>query len=501
MTEESLTTLSLQIALTAAEAPDRTALSVGPNSISYAELDRLGSRVTAALRREGAKAGDMIAFVGQNSLMQVAAMVGATRLGGVLVPLPVSAEADSLTAMLKDSGARYCFADKGIDADFSNVRLISLGAEEFENWLPLNAAEADHEPHGGEPATIIYSSGTTGTPKGIVQSHQYRSRILLGGASRGYTSDAVTLLATPLYSNTTLASFLQTFGVGGNVVLMTKFNAAGWLATAERHRATHAMLVPVMIERILRDPTFDQTDLSSFEQKYCTSAPFSADLKREVLARWPGGLIEFYGMTEGGASFMLKAHEFPDKLHTVGKVAPGGIFRIVDENGNDVAEGQPGEVVTNAPGIMIGYHNRPDATAEVVFTDGEGRRWLRTGDIGQLDSDGFLSIIDRKKDMIISGGFNIFPADIEAVMRQHPQVQDVSVTGVPSQKWGETPIAFVVAPQSSQSELKEWVNSRLGKMQRVEDVVVIDTLPRSVIGKVLKRDLRDLYLSRSATTN
>lgn len=495
MTEESLTTLSLQIALTAAEAPDRTALSVGPNSITYAALDRLGSRVTAALRREGAKAGDVIAFVGQNSLAQVGAMIGATRLGAVLVPLPASAEAAAISAMLKDSGARYCFADNGVEANFADVRLLSLSAEAFQNWLPLNATEIDHAPEGDEPASIIYSSGTTGTPKGIVQSHRYRSRILTGGASRGYTPDAITLLATPLYSNTTLASFLQTFGVGGHVVLMTKFNAENWLATAQRHRATHAMLVPVMIERILRDPTFESTDLSSFRMKYCTSAPFSADLKREVLARWPGGLIEFYGMTEGGASFALRAHEHPDKLHTVGKIALGGVVRIVDEQGEDVGEGQAGEVITSAPGIMIGYHNRPEATAEVVYTDPAGQRWLRTGDIGQLDADGFLSIIDRKKDMIISGGFNIYPADIEAVMRQHPHVEDVSVIGVPSVKWGETPVAFVVSSQTGEEELKDWLNARLGKMQRVADVVLVDSLPRSVIGKVLKRDLRDRYLS------
>jgi acyl-CoA synthetase (AMP-forming)/AMP-acid ligase II len=214
-----------------------------------------------------------------------------------------------------------------------------------------------------------------------------------------------------------------------------------------------------------------------------------------MLQRWPGGLVEFYGMTEGGASFVLFAHEHPDKLHTVGRLAPGGEVRLLDDDDQDVPPGGQGEIVSRSPSMMIGYHNRPRETAECRWLAPDGGVWQRTGDVGQLDEDGFLSIVDRKKDMIISGGFNIYPSDIESVLADHDAVIEASVVGVPSERWGETPVAFVVAPGSDAAALKDWLNDRLGKMQRVADVRLVDGLPRGPIGKVLKRQLRDAYVA------
>jgi acyl-CoA synthetase (AMP-forming)/AMP-acid ligase II len=281
---------------------------------------------------------------------------------------------------------------------------------------------------------------------------------------------------------------------------MAKFDAAAYVALAERHRATHTMLVPVQYQRIMALPDFGQHDLSSFRLKFCTSAPFSAALKTEVLERWPGGLVELYGMTEGGGTCILEAHRHPDKLHTVGRPAEGHDIRLIDDAGREVGPGAAGEVVGHSPTMMTGYHNQPEQTSEAEWVSPDGRRFIRTGDIGRFDAGGFLTLIDRKKDMIISGGFNIYPSDLEAQLRRHPAIADAAVIGVPSVTWGETPVAFVVrraGATASADALREWLNAEVGKTQRLADLVCIEEMPRNAIGKVLKRELRESYIAQN----
>jgi acyl-CoA synthetase (AMP-forming)/AMP-acid ligase II len=229
--------------------------------------------------------------------------------------------------------------------------------------------------------------------------------------------------------------------------------------------------------------------------KFCTSAPFHADLKADILQRWPGGLVEFYGMTEGGGSCMLEAHNFPHKLHTVGKPAEGHDMRVIDEDERELPVGEIGEVVGRSASMMVGYHNQPGKTREAEWYDAQGNRFIRTGDVGRFDEDGFLTLMDRRKDMVISGGFNIYPSDLEAVLRKHEGVADAAVVGVPSKEWGETPVAFVVPRDGAPAaeELRAWANAQVGKTQRLADVRYVDELPRSEIGKVLKRELRERY--------
>jgi long-chain acyl-CoA synthetase len=311
-----------------------------------------------------------------------------------------------------------------------------------------------------------------------------------------YGPDAITLISTPLYSNTTLVAFFPTLAHGGAIVLMEKFEAREFLKLAERHRATHAMLVPVQYRRILAVPHFDSFDLTCFRMKFSTSAPFPAGLKADVLKRWPGGLTEYYGMTEGGGSCRLIAHEHPDKLHTVGQPMPGHEVRLIDEDGKEVAAGEIGEVVGRSASMMNGYHNQPEKTAAAEWYSADGLRFIRTGDVGRFDEDGFLILMDRKKDMIISGGFNIYPSDIEAVIALHPDVLEAAVVGVPSEKWGETPVAFVT-PRPGRTldlaALARFVGERVGKTQRPSAYEIAESLPRSAIGKVLKRELRDSF--------
>ena len=227
-----------------------------------------------------------------------------------------------------------------------------------------------------------------------------------------------------------------------------------------------------------------------------------AALKADVLARWPGGLIDTYGMTEGGGTCILAAHEHPDKLHTVGKPAEGHDIRVIDDEGNELPKGAIGEIVGHSPAMMTGYLNKPEKTAEAEWFDPSGKRFIRTGDVGRFDEQGFLTLLDRKKDMIISGGFNLYPSDLEAILRQHPAIADVAVVGIPSTRWGETPVAFIVlAPGATDTPeaLLDWFNGRVGKTQRLASLELTDELPRSAIGKVLKRELRDRYLAEHGT--
>jgi long-chain acyl-CoA synthetase len=479
----------------AQERPQHRALVQDGRVLDYRALDALMDRVAASLQRDGVQPREAVAICGASSIEYAALFLGALRAGVAVAPLAPSSTAESLARMTQDAGAKLLFTDAAVPAFATASRRLSL--EGLESWLEKPGAKPRPVEIRPEwPFNIIYSSGTTGTPKGIVQPHIMRWRHLQRSLRIGYGPEAVALVSTPLYSNTTLVSFLPAVGLGGTVVLMAKFDAARYLELAQEHRVTHTMLVPVQYQRIMAFPDFGRYDLSSFRVKTCTSAPFAAALKSDILRRWPGQLIDYYGMTEGGGTCVLEADLHPDKLHTVGQPAPEHDIRLIDDAGREVARGEPGEVVGHSAAMMAGYHNQPAKTKEAEWYDATGKRFIRTGDIGRFDEDGFLVLLDRKKDMIISGGFNIYPSDLEAVLQKNQSVAEAAVVGVPSEKWGETPVAFVVLKQSASltaEELLSWSNAKLGKIQRLAAIEIVASLPRSAIGKVLKRELRDGY--------
>jgi len=484
----------------AAARPAQTALVQGERRVTWGQLDAMADRIAASLQRDGLKPRDSLAICGSNSLEYAAVFLGGLRAGVAVAPLATQSLPQQLATMVADSGARHFFVDGKVpDFETGARRIFMDGAQapSLEQWLlPAGAKPQPVQVQPEWPFNIIYSSGTTGTPKGIVQSHAMRWQHVARAENYGYGPDSVTLLATSLCSNTTLVCFFPTLAKGGCVVLgAPKFDPAAYLALAEKERVTHTMLVPVQYQRIMQLPDFDDYNLSSFRMKFCTSAPFHAKLKADILDRWPGGLVEFYGMTEGGGSCILEAHTYPHKLHTVGKPAEGHDMRVIDEDEKELPPGEVGEVVGRSLSMMTAYHNQPAKTREAEWYDADGNRFIRTGDVGRFDEDGFLTLMDRRKDMVISGGFNIYPSDLEAVLRQHPAVADAAVVGVPSAEWGETPVAFVVAREGAPTPevLREWANAQLGKTQRLAGVRYIEELPRSEIGKVLKRELRERY--------
>ncbi|MFZ6692694.1 class I adenylate-forming enzyme family protein [Undibacterium sp. SXout20W] len=491
--------------------PQQPAITLNERMLDFVALDTLVDRIAASLQREGLQPGDNLAICAASSIEYAAVFLGGLRAGIAVAPLAPSSTPDSLIAMITDADATFIFVDSAISQALAprveaiGARLITLDDSDpgthFNDWLAPIGTRPNHvDIDPDSPFNIIYSSGTTGTPKGIVQSHRMRWMHVQRGAASGYGYQAVVLLATPLYSNTTLVSFMPALALGSSVVLMQKFDAGEYLRLAYQHRVTHTMLVPVQYQRLMAHADFDQYDFSSFERKFCTSAPFSAALKSEILRRWPGALVEYYGMTEGGGTCILAAHEHPDKLHTVGCPAPGHDIRLIDDQGREVQPGGTGEIVGHSIAMMNAYHKLPTATENAEWRDASGRRFIRTGDIGRFDKDGFLILLDRKKDMIISGGFNIYPSDLETVLQRHPDVVEAAVIGLPSQRWGESPVAIVVLISGShltEVVLLEWANAQLGKTQRLAAVNIVDTLPRSPIGKVLKRELRDVFKTRT----
>lgn len=506
---EEFGTISDLIRAHASERPAAVALVKGDEPLSYAQLNQLMDRVATSLQNDGLRTGDIVAICARTSIEYCAVFLGALRAGIAVAPISPSATPQGIMSMTQDCDAKVFFLDAAVadalepaDPPKSLTRVSldgSSAGQSLSRWLapagasPLRVAI---DPNGN--FNIIYSSGTTGEPKGIVHSHQMRwKQIARLSAVGGYSASNVTIVSTPLYSNTTLVSFLPTVAVGGKSVLMDKFDPTLFLQLAQEHRATHAMLVPVQYRRIMAVPDFDRYDLSSFVMKTATSAPFEAWLKAEVLKRWPGGLTEVYGLTEGGVACVLPAHQHPDKLHTVGRPAAETEIKLIDDAGNEVPIGHVGEVVGhNSHTMMSGYYRRPDKTAEAEWIDSTGKRFIRSGDFARFDGDGFLVLMDRKKDMIISGGFNIYPSDLEAVLVRHGAVAEAAVVGVPSERWGETPVAFVVLKGDTgqaADEIRVWLNDQVGKTQRVAAVVIVPALPRSAIGKVLKRELREQY--------
>jgi long-chain acyl-CoA synthetase len=469
------------------------------------------NRVANGLLAAGCGGGQRVALVMDNEVSTVEILFGAIRAGSVVVPLNTSVSDDALAGMLSDAGVRAIFVSQAhqsrivaIGPTGAALRVVSgpASAAGWESYVEWRDAQIEDEPGAAiDPdslCNIIYSSGTTGRPKGIAHTHRARLDWAhdLAHALR-YHSAARTLITTGLYSNITWVGMLPTLMLGGTIVVRPRFGPFDVLRTLPEERITHFCMVPVQFQRLIESRDFSEAAFSTVQSAMCCGAPLPAALKHRLLQMLPDAFFELYGSTEGIITTIS-----PEEMHnhpaSVGKPLPGGLLAILDPADQPVPWGEAGEVVASSRFAMNGYWNNPEATSQAFWTDPAGRRWLRSGDIGRVGADGFLCITDRKKDMIISGGQNIYPADIEAVLLAHPQVAECAVFGVPSERWGETPLGLVVLNASSSitaDELRDWTNQRVGRQQRLHAIELRESLPRNANGKLLKRELREPYWS------
>ncbi|MGI5130832.1 long-chain-fatty-acid--CoA ligase [Pseudonocardia sp. CA-107938] len=499
-------TMSDMVARLARTAPDGVATRAGDETLTWQQFDDRVTRLAHLLATGGVHRGDRVAVLGLNSSALLVAMAATLRLGGICVPVNFRMVAAEIAYVLSDSGAVAAVADERflpvLDVALAEAHACSTVVPIDADWAERLAAASDApielDPPDTDPAFIMYTSGTTGRPKGAVLTHR---NLLLHAYSNvlHIGSDAtptVSMSGAPLFHIAGVSGFYITLVRSGTTVITPSggFDPGHIVDLLERERVTSTFMVPAQWAAIVALPGIAERDLSALRQLSWGAAPASTTLLRTMIDTFPQAqVITAFGQTEcSPVTCILRGEDSITKIGSIGQPMLNVEVRIVDDDMNDVPQGEIGEIVYRGPLVMSGYWNKPEETA-AAFTGG----WFHSGDLVRADPDGYLYVVDRKKDMIISGGENIYCAEVENVLAAHPQVGEVALIGVPHPRYGETPLA-VIAPRDpanppSAEDIEQFCRERLSAYKCPREIALVDALPRNPSGKVLKTRLREAY--------
>jgi acyl-CoA synthetase (AMP-forming)/AMP-acid ligase II len=497
----------------ARERPQAPALTFEGSTLTFGQLDALSSQSARALVQSGVRAGDRVALLMKNCAEFFELIFACNKVGAIVVGLNWRLAAAEITAIVADADPAVVIVGPGEQALLSEParagdgsrRVLALGRE-YEAWrAAASADDPGHVGQGDDVAMLLYTSGTTGLPKGVMLTNLGMSYTERLAQAWGMGPSSVNLVAMPMFHIGGSGYGTSTLLAGGHTVLMREVNPVLAIELIARHRVTHAFFVPTVIQSLLQTPGIDRADLSSLQLLMYGASPIGDVLLRQALDVLKCQFIQAYGMTEtsGTVVALPPADHDPDGpraglLKSCGRVYPWVELRVIDPGTlGDVPTGEVGEIWLRSGMVMKGYWNKPEATREAIMEGG----WLRTGDAAYLDEQGYIYLFDRFKDMIISGGENIYPAEVENALYGHPAVLEVAVIGVPHPRWVETPKAIVVlkpGQQAQEQELIAFAREHLARYKCPTSVEFADTLPRNASGKLLKRELRRIYLQEAS---
>ncbi len=485
--------------------PGQACVVEGDRSLTFADVHRRAALLAGALHRFGIQPGDRVALLALNELEYLEISVGVNRAGAVLLPLNYRLAVPEMAWIVADASPSLLIHGPGYEehAAALGVPTWHLGAAGFGDPYEERLATAEADPTmpfypAGDLAQVMYTSGTTGRPKGALMTHMNLwARANTYAIEMSLRPEHVFVQGLPMFHIASHTGAAFTY-VGARQVVIRAFEPHAVLDAVSSQRATHLLLVPTMMNLLATHPAIAAADLSSLEVLLYGASPISPDVVTRVLDAFGCGLLQFYGMTETAGTTLLRPEEHdpvnhPEWLSSAGSDSISYSTRVVDEAGNDVAPRVVGEVISRSPGNTIGYWNNPEATA-LALRDG----WMHTGDLGYFDEDGHLFIVDRMKDMIVSGGENVYAREVEDAIYAHPEVFEVAVIGVPDARWGERVHAIVCPMPGSEPSAESIIahcRQRLAGYKVPKSVAFVEELPKNPTGKILKRVLRDEHWS------